>query len=159
MSTPASRLAKALAPIGAAGVADLCDALGIERRIGNRALRGRQVNASVFVQLCCAWGVDPYTGSPYVGIDARTGAPYSKISYRGPILWWFLGAAVNLQRIGDELSQRDAAKQAGVHYTTICRVEDAQPVSADNYLAICKWLGAPIERFTANSNCNKREAA
>lgn len=148
MSTPAARLAKALAPIGAAGVADLCDALGIERRIGNRALRGRQVNASAFVQLCCAWAIDPYTG-----------AARPKADYRGPILWWFLGAAVNLHRLGDELSQREAAKQAGVHYTTICRIENAEPVSAENYLAACKWLGAPIERFTANNNCNKREAA
>lgn len=138
----------ALEVFGPAAVAELCDGIGIDRRLGNRAMRGRQVNASAFVQMCCAIGLNPYTGG------AR-----EKLSVSGPILWWFLGAAVNLHRIGDGLSQRDAAKEASVHYTTICRIENMQPVSTDNYLAVCKWLGADVSSFTGNGNCNKREAA
>ena len=152
MATPQAarareRLRTALKPLGLHGAHEIADRIGVWRGLGNRALNGRKINASAFVQFCSALGLDPFTGGP---------APVRIV---GPVLWWFFGAAVVLQRIGHELSQREAAKVVGINYMAIHRAERAEPIAIENYLAICRWLDARPESFTANNDCDKRAEA
>lgn len=145
--TPASRLAKALAPGKLEGAHAIADRIGVWRGLGNRALNGRKINASAHIQFCYALGIDPLSGKE---------CPPRIV---GPVLWWFFGAALILQRMGEGLSQREAAKAAGVNYMAVQRAETAEPLAIENYLALCRWLDAPAERFTANMDCDKRAEA
>jgi hypothetical protein len=136
------RLTRVLAPLSHAEMLALSDRAGVDRRVGSRARYGRQVNASAYLALCAAAGIHPATGEP---------VPPHKV---GEILWWLLGAAVYLNRHGAGHSLREASADARVTYTTLCRIEAAHPVSTENYLALCRYVGVPPDGFTGNTNCN-----
>ncbi len=60
-----------------------------------------------------------------------------------------LGNAVRAQRLSEELSLRELAKQVGVSYPTLCRIERGEIKSpeVEHLLALCRWLRRPPESF------------
>jgi len=150
--TAALRLQRALASHSAADVAALSDRIGIDRRIGARAKGGRKINASAYLALCCAVGINPVTG------ESR---PVREPT--GPVMFWFLGAGVTIARLSRKLSYRQIAKASGVTHPTIFRVERGLPVSAETVLRVAAFLGVRPEGFTAcfttNTNSTTSEAA
>lgn len=144
------KLVAALSEASAGEVVRFCEASGVDPRLGQRAAFGRMVNASAFLSLCHGLGIDPSTGDDIA--PARV----------GELLWWFLGASVNVTRRLGGLSVRAAAVKSGVSSATISRIECGQPVSAASVVALCRFIGLPPKSFTGNTNCNsliEKEAA
>lgn len=148
--TAAARLKAALGALTDGALQRLASAHGVPWLVAARARAGREVNACDYLALCCA-----------AGIDAQTGAAKAWKQKPGPVLWWFLGAAVLLHRMSEGLTQADAARAAGVTITTLSRIESAIAVGTENFLAVCRFLAQPPESFTGN-HCNtltRKEAA
>lgn len=125
--TPITRLKAALKP-APRQVLDAIASTGIEPRLIRRAVVGQQVNASTHLRLCAAIGIDPVTGNvaatKHVGDLHRTS----------------LGSALRMRRIVDKLRREPAAKQIGVSYATLRRLEYGEPVFIEAVLAACRWL-------------------
>jgi transcriptional regulator with XRE-family HTH domain len=58
-----------------------------------------------------------------------------------------LGRLVREKRLRDTQSVRQAAKDAGVSFSTISRVEGGAQPDLATFLRLCAWLGEPPERF------------
>jgi len=63
-------------------------------------------------------------------------------------------AVIDWKRIAEEsrvkrarlrLSVRDAAKEIGISPATVSRFENDNELSADHFMAVCKWLGLKAE--------------
>ncbi len=51
-------------------------------------------------------------------------------------------AKLKAKRQADRLSLRDAAKQSGVSYSTLSRIERGRVFDWETGVALCKWLGS-----------------
>ena len=58
-----------------------------------------------------------------------------------------LGQFVKAKRAKDNQSVRQAAKDAGVSFSTLSRVEAGAQPDLATFLQLCSWLGEPLERF------------
>jgi transcriptional regulator with XRE-family HTH domain len=61
------------------------------------------------------------------------------------INWVKLAEAARVKRARDRIGVRDAAKQIGVSPSTVSRFENEKELSADHFMAVCKWLGISAE--------------
>ncbi len=110
---------------------------GIPHRAIRRASLGQQVCAATHLRLCALIGRDPVTWQA---------APFERI---GELFWPSLGAALRIKRIQDNLSLRQAAKRAGMSYSSLMRIEHAEAVSIDAVLLACAWLGRHPHEFVS----------
>jgi hypothetical protein len=148
LMSAAARLARHLQDLSPAEMAALSDRTGVQRKIGARARAGRKVNATSYLLLCSAAGVDVTTGAAVVVKEPRAGSS---------ILWWIFGSALFLTRSLRALDLRSAADLVGVSAATLSRAEHGQPIAIESYLRITHFIGVPPESFlsfTGNTNCN-----
>lgn len=145
------RLAAQLDGYDLAGIHAMANRAGVEPKLARRAWRGRPINASAYLKLCAALGIDP------LAFDAVDGDRIGNISYAS------LGIAVTMYRLQHQLTLRDAAVVLGVSYVTVSRIERAQSISVGSLLVICKGMGrlpgdfvAPLEKVSrVTDHCNK----
>lgn len=55
-----------------------------------------------------------------------------------------------------KLTDRQAAQEAGVSASIICRAEQQKTLSAANYLALCLWMGSDPYAFLLDPETGKR---
>jgi len=144
----AARLALHLQDLSLAEMAALSDRTGVQRKIGARARAGRKVNATSYLLLCSAAGIDVTTGTAVVAKEPWAGSS---------IIWWIFGSALFLTRSLRGLDLRSAADLVGVSAATLSRAEHGQHIAIESYLRVIGFIGVPPEsflRFAGNSNCN-----
>ncbi|MDP2410379.1 MAG: hypothetical protein Q8M26_08840 [Pseudolabrys sp.] len=143
--TPAQRLGEALRAItdnGDAGqVVALAREYGIDGRLARRAAKNIEVNASAYVQLCAAVGIDPVTGKP---------APREQVP---EIDWRLVSAMALMVLINTSLSIRKAASRWKLSPAALVRLREGEPVSVENFLAFCAApdIKAKPSKFRARS--------
>jgi DNA-binding Xre family transcriptional regulator len=59
--------------------------------------------------------------------------------------WRKLSEDVRIERARRRVDQKTAASEIGIAASSLCRLEGEKSVSADNFMAICRWLGRPAE--------------
>lgn len=59
--------------------------------------------------------------------------------------WKRLSEESRVKRARERLSVRGAAEQIGVSAATVSRFENDRELSADHFMAVCKWLGITAE--------------
>lgn len=114
----------------------LAQTADVDRRLISRVLAGQPINASAYLKLCGALGLDPVTGKP---------VPATAI---GNIEWWFFAGDLREKRIAKKLTCRAAAEEAGIAPTTFFRAEAGISVSAESYLALCRFIGLHPHHYT-----------
>jgi hypothetical protein len=128
-------------------LAALAVSAGVPRRIVSRAAAGQPINASAYLKICSAIGLDPVTGKEC-----------PSVIHWGDIQWWFFACGLKVTRMLRKLSIRDVVLLTGVSGATISRTEAGRPISAENYLALCAFIGVHphhyAHRFTGNNQCN-----
>jgi hypothetical protein len=133
-----------------AALAGLALRAGVPRRAISRLIAEQPVNASDYLNVCGALGLDPVSGqarAPANGFDVQ---------------FWFFAYGLKGTRIIRKLSVRETAKLAGLSIATISRAEAGRPISAANYFALCSFIGLHphhyAHRFTGNVQCNSLAA-
>ena len=61
------------------------------------------------------------------------------------INWVRLAEETRVKRARERLSVRDAAAEIGISAATVSRFENDKELSAENFMAVCKWLGVKAE--------------
>lgn len=151
MSTPSKRLASALRAITSDGkpeeVVALARAYGIPGRLARHAASGMDVNASDYLKLCAAVGIDPIAESMTV---ARRNLP--------EIDWSLVGLKVLARLIGTpeqpqnpKIAMRQAAKNWKLSLVTLARMKGGQPVGIENLLKLCCALDCHPHEFLKRS--------
>lgn len=139
-SGPAKRLKTALARLTPRELQDVAKLAGVNTRCVQRAELGIPVNASSYVRLCAAVGIDTITGEAVLARGV------------GDIDWRLLGLGFHLtRRMRKDVSIRAAAQKIGkaVSPSMLSRVENGKPVSITGVIAICTFIGTKPEQYTA----------
>ena len=118
-------------------LAAVCDDAGVTFTIGARARAGRKINASAYMLLCSAAGLDAATGAI---VEAEPRAGFA-------IAWWLVGCNHFLTRRIRGLDLRSAALVVGVSAATLSRAECGEPVSIECFLRISCFIGIPPKIF------------
>lgn len=138
-SAPAKRLGKALRAItgngDAAQVVALARAFEIDGRLARRAAKDIEVNASTYVRLCGAVGIDPMNGKP---------VPAEAVS---EIDWRLVSAMALLTLIEKSITIRDAGVRWKLSTAAVNRIRNGEPVNTDNFLGFCKAIGCKPAKF------------
>ncbi|MEI9804064.1 MAG: hypothetical protein WDN48_05870 [Pseudolabrys sp.] len=138
-SVPAKRLGKAFRAITGNGdpgqVISFARQWGIDGRLGRRAAKDIEINASAYLRLCGAVGIDPATGRP---------APAEEFT---DIDWRLVSLTVCMTLIEKSLSIRAAAKRWKLSPAAVVRLREGEPVNVENFLAFCKATGAKPTKF------------
>jgi hypothetical protein len=111
---------------------------GIMPRQVSLARSGKAINAGAHLALCAAAGVDPVDGAAQ---------PVKVVS--ADVVWWLLSGALYITRNLRKLDQRGAATAIGVSPSTVCRVECGKPVSAENMIKVCAFIGVHPYGYSA----------
>lgn len=129
-ATSIQRLAKAFCAITFDGRPEAVVAFArhwkVDGRIARRAAKAIEINASDYLRLCAAVGVDP------VNFARTEPTAITEID-------WRLASAVALMtQINKNLTIREAAKRWKLAPAALVRIRDCKPVNVENYLAFCK---------------------
>ncbi len=62
-----------------------------------------------------------------------------------------LGKILKAYRMHNEMSQRDLAKETGISYPTICRIEQGRSIDADTLRHVINWLMDPSFKYGGQS--------
>jgi transcriptional regulator with XRE-family HTH domain len=65
--------------------------------------------------------------------------------------------AIRLKLNQSKLGYRAIAERIGVTPTDIARASGGQNISTGRVIALCKWLGVPVERFYLEPDLPKRK--
>lgn len=128
--TPLQRLSKALCAITSGGkpeeVVAFARAWDIDGRLARRAAKAIEVNASTYLRLCAAIGIDPVSGKK---------APSQALT---EIDWRLVSAMALMAQITNNLSIRKAAERWHLPTPALVRIRDGEPVGIDNFLKFCR---------------------
>jgi hypothetical protein len=131
-ATPIQRLAKALCAATSGGKPEAVVAFArgwrIEGRIARRAARCIDINASDYLRLCAALGLDP------VSFKKAAGGPRAITD----IDWRLVSAVALMAQINGNLAIRAAAARWKLATPALVRIRDGLPVNVENYLAFCR---------------------
>ena len=158
-SAPRERLAGAMAALERDARLALAERAGVPELSISLARAGRPVTADAFLRICAALPFDP--------------APDIRNAPAGPVIGDFdhrtLGLGIRAKRFANKHSIRDGAKAIGVSVTTLSHMENGIPVSIENVLKGCRYVGAhPLgyvlhvkQRLNSleNNEASKRSAA
>jgi hypothetical protein len=143
------RLAQHLGGLHPLAMGVVSDGAGVHRKLGGRARVGRKINATAYLLLCAAIGLD--------ALDGKQGDHRSRAGFT--IAWEVLGCTLFLTRRCHRLDLRSAARRIGVSAATLSRAEGGQAIDVENYLSVVRFLRMPAEAFLCfmkNTNCNTR---
>lgn len=59
--------------------------------------------------------------------------------------WPKLAENVRVERAKRHIQQKDAAVEIGIDPANLSRLENGKTLSADGFMAVCKWLQVPAE--------------
>ncbi|KQZ00877.1 hypothetical protein ASD45_08420 [Pseudolabrys sp. Root1462] len=138
--TPIQRLQCALKARPRRDRPSIARAAGVGPTALARAAAGQDVRADAYLKICAGLGIDSRTGEA---------SPSRRL---GDLNWKMLGLAIELRRRVRKLgSQRHVVALIGgrVSLATLCRVENGKPISVNNLLTICEFLGIPPEHYCA----------
>jgi DNA-binding Xre family transcriptional regulator len=144
------RLADHLEHISASELVALSRQAGVVPAQAWRARKRRKVDATSFLLLCSALGVEPANGARSEPL-CRKGHTFSFVH---------LATALYFARFRRKLTIRAAAPVLGLSTATLSRVEAGQPTTIETLLRVCSHLGLPATCFlvfTGNSNCNIKD--
>lgn len=151
MSSPAKRLAVALRAITSDGrpeeVVALARAYDIPGRLARRAAAGMDVNASTYLKLCAAVGIDPIAESMTVAQRKLPDIDWSLVGLK--VLARLIGTPEQPQN--PKIAMRQAAKQWKLSLVTLARMKGGQPVGIDNLLKLCCALDCHPHEFLKRS--------
>lgn len=145
--TPIQRLAKALCDATSGGKPEAVVAFarqwGIDGRIARRAARGIDTNASDYLRLCAAVGIDPI-----LPIEAEP-------KRLDPLNWELVSIKVRATLIGSpgepNITMRKLASVWKLPLVSLARMKAGQPVNIDNLLKLCRALRCHPHMFVKRS--------
>ena len=116
-------------------IVELAIQAGVSRRVARQAANGRRISAEPYLKLCCALGVDPYTGL------WRAAAPQPEARCN----WARLAYTVRFARSRRGHNIRAAAEFLGLSTATISRAENRKPVAIESVLLLIPYTGLSAE--------------
>mgnify|MGYP001588734421 CR=1 FL=1 len=128
--TPAAILAKALESFDDLAICRLARLAGVTPDNAQRAAhgsKGRPAHVNDYLRLCAVIGLDPFTG--------QRSAPWQPADLQATML----AIALRMKRGARGHNIRVAAKQMGISFATLSRLENSNPRSFEIVLAACKY--------------------
>lgn len=130
-------LARHLAALTPAARKALADKAGVSLRVLACAAGGRPVGVDSYLRLCNAAGIDP-----------APDLPKRKIAI-GAFDHGTFALGINLRRRLNRHSERQAARAARIAPCVLYRAENRHPVSIENTLKLCRYLGVHPTGYVA----------